>query len=49
MDKFYEGVGRFMGEYITQNQMNGKWIEENVEVINPEICQSIFYEVPQRL
>jgi Kdo2-lipid IVA lauroyltransferase/acyltransferase len=39
MDKFYEGVGRFVGEYITQNKIDDKWIEENVEVINPEIFE----------
>lgn len=39
MDKFYEGVGRFIGEYITQDKMDAKWIEENVEVINPEIFE----------
>ena len=39
MDKFYEGVGRFVGEYITQNKMDAKWIEENVEVVNPEIFE----------
>jgi KDO2-lipid IV(A) lauroyltransferase len=39
LNKFYEGMGRFIGEYITQNQMDGKWLEENVEVINPEIFE----------
>ncbi len=39
LNKFYEGVGRFTGEYITQSQMDAKWLEENVEVINPEIFE----------
>ncbi len=39
LNKFYEGVGRFIGEYITQSKMDGKWLEENVEVINPEIFE----------
>jgi lauroyl/myristoyl acyltransferase len=39
LNKFYEVMGRFIGEYITQNQMDGKWLEENVEVINPEIFE----------
>jgi KDO2-lipid IV(A) lauroyltransferase len=37
MDKFYENLGRFVGEYITQKQMTPQWIKENVEIINPEI------------
>jgi KDO2-lipid IV(A) lauroyltransferase len=39
MDKFYENVGRFFGEYVTQEQMNSSWIKENVEVIGEEIFE----------
>jgi KDO2-lipid IV(A) lauroyltransferase len=39
MDKFYENVGRFFGEYITQEQMTPSWIKENVEIVGEEIFE----------
>lgn len=42
MNKFYEGTGRFIGEYINQDQMDEKYFSENVEVINGEILDKYF-------
>ena len=42
MNKFYEGMGRFIGEFITQKQMDEKYFRENVEVINGEILEEYF-------
>ncbi len=39
MDKFYENVGRFFGEYITQEQMTSNWMKQNVEIIGEDIFE----------
>jgi KDO2-lipid IV(A) lauroyltransferase len=37
LDTFYNYVGKFVGEYITQDKMDSKYFDENVEVVNEEI------------
>lgn len=37
MNAFYKNMGRFIGEYINQKQMDKSYFQENVEIINGEI------------
>ena len=39
LNNFYKNLGRFVGEYITQSQIDENYFKENVEVINPEIFE----------
>lgn len=42
LDKLYENIGRFVGEYITQDKINSTWLKENVELVNTEIAERYF-------